>query len=611
MTDKQENKPKVTKEKLLNSLTIFKYVLPYTSYFVIGMLLLVVGTLIFLLIPEICGELLNVATNSTEKKSGLINILSLGAGSPANGLSINQLGIALIVILILQGIISFFRVVTFAVVSEKGMADVRKDLYKKMITQDVTFFENNRVGEITSRITTDVELLQSAISITLAEFLRQIIILLGGVVILAYIAPRLSLIMLLTFPVVIFMAMAFGRYIKKLSKKRQKKIAEANTVVEESMTNFKIVKSFTNEKFESNRYSKAINKVVDVSLKYARARGLFFGFVITLLFGCILYILWRGAVEVQLGNMESGNLVKFIFYTMMIGGAIAGLGNLYASLAGALGASERVKEILESDTELELTETASSSSERLSGDIVISDVAFSYPARKDVQVLKDINISIPEGSKIALVGQSGSGKSTIVSLLMHFYDLESGSISIGNSNINDIDLQKLRSNIGIVPQEVLMFGGTIRENISYGRHSATEDDIQRAAKDSNCLEFIEQFPNGLDTIVGERGIKLSGGQKQRIAIARAILKDPSILVLDEATSSLDAESEKLVQQALDKLMENRTSIIIAHRLATIKNVDQIYVIENGKIKEQGKHDVLMENENGLYRHLASLQFALN
>jgi len=591
MDDNQSERPKITKEKLSNSLSIFKYVLPYKWHFIFGMFLLVAGTLIFMLIPKICGELVNVATGNAEM-----------------GFDINQLGLSLIVILVLQGLISFLRVVTFAIVSEKGMADVRKDVYKKMITQDVTFFENNRVGEITSRITTDVEKLQSAISISLAEFIRQIIILVVGIIVIAYQAPRLSLIMLMTFPVVIVMAVLFGRYIKKLSRHRQKTIADANTVVEESMTNFSIVKSFTNEAFEYMRYGKSIDTVVDVSLKFARARGLFFGFVITLLFGCILYILWQGAVEVQNGQMEAGDLLTFVFYTMFIGGAIAGLGNLYATLAGALGASERVKEILESDSELEMNSVSNKPVERLTGDILLSDVAFSYPSRKDLEVLKDIDIHISEGSKIALVGQSGSGKSTIVQLLMHFYDIDKGKISIGNQDVKNIDLQRLRGNIGIVPQEVLMFGGTIRENISYGKHHATEEEILVAAKDSNCLEFIEQFPEGLDTVVGERGIKLSGGQKQRIAIARAILKDPSILVLDEATSSLDAESEKLVQQALDRLMENRTSIIIAHRLSTIKNVDQIYVIENGVIVEKGKHKKLMENKKGLYQHLASLQF---
>ena len=582
---------KITKSGLLKTLGIFSYVKPYLLYFISGMILLVMSTLVFMVIPRLCGELVKVASKSENL-----------------GFSLEQLGIALLIILLFQALFSYLRTVSFAIVSEKGMADVRKDLYSKLVTQNVTFFENMRVGDITSRITADVEQLQSAISISLAEFLRQIIILIAGIAYLGFLAPRLSLIMLMTFPVVIVLAVLFGRYIKKLSRNRQALIAEANTVVEESMQNFSIVKAFTNELFENRRYGHSIDDVVDVSLKFARVRGLFFGFIMVFLFGSVLFILWQGAVMVSRNQMETGDLLSFVLYTMVIGGAIAGLGNLYTALAGAIGATERVQEILASDGEFDLEKRPQNLPARLGGDIQFKDLAFSYPSRKDVVVLKDIDIQIPNGSKIALVGQSGSGKSTLIQLLMRFYEPSEGEIVIDDKNIADIDLYQLRSNIGIVPQEVLMFGGTIRENISYGKHKATEEEIIHAAEQSNCMEFIDQFPEGLDTIVGERGIKLSGGQKQRIAIARAILKDPSILILDEATSSLDAESEKLVQEALDRLMVKRTSIIIAHRLATIREVDQIYVIDNGVIKEKGSHAELMQNDAGLYKQLASLQF---
>jgi ABC-type multidrug transport system fused ATPase/permease subunit len=590
--EEEKTKPKLTKQNLKNALKIFSYIKPYSLYFIIGIILLFIGTIVFMIIPDLCGELLNVAT-----------------GTSTRNFSLTQIGLFLMLLVVIQAVTSFFRVVLFAIVSEKGMADVRKDLYNNLIGKSFTFFESRRVGELTSRITTDVEKLQSAISISLAEFLRQVIVLIGSLVYLAYLAPKLSLIMLLTFPVVIVLAMVFGRYIKKLSRERQDQLAKTNTIVEESFQNFSIVKAFTNEAFESKRYQGSVNEVVKISLSYARYRGLFFAFIITLLFGCILFILWQGAGLVQAGEMEAGNLLSFVLYTVFIGSSIAGLGNLYTVLAGAVGATERIQELLESESEVIVGQDAEY--KPYEGLVKYSNVNFSYPTRRDIQVLKSIDLQIDKGEKVALVGQSGSGKSTIIQLLMRFYELDNGSITIDGKSITELDLINLRNNIGVVPQDVLMFGGTIKENIAYGNIKASDEEIMNAAQKSNCLEFIENFPEKFETIVGERGIKLSGGQKQRIAIARAILKNPTILILDEATSSLDAESEKLVQEALDRLMEGRTSIIIAHRLATIRDVDRIYVLENGVIVEQGDHEALMQLDNGVYQNLAQLQFETN
>lgn len=587
-------KVSLNKKNISEAIKIFRYIRPHLGYFIAGMVLLVVGSLVFMVLMGVPGEMANVASGSPRFDLGL---------------TIQDFGKIMLILLVIQGIFSYFRTVFFTIVSERGMADLRKDLYNTIMTQSITFFEQRRVGELTSRITADVEQLQSAFSVTLAEFLRQLVILISGITIIAFWTPKLSLIMLLTFPLIVVAAMVFGRYIRRLSKKRQDQLAETNTVVEETLQSFQVVKSFANEWYESVRYGKAVDRVVKISLDFAKIRGLFFSFIITVLFGGIFYILYRGALMVENQTMEVGDLFSFIIYTGILGGAIASFGTLYATLASAIGATERVQNILNSEGEINLEDSKSEQSVSLAGDIVYRNVHFSYPTRQEMEILKGIDLQIKEGQKVALVGQSGSGKSTIVSLLMKFYPLDQGEIEINNVPLADYNITHLRQNIGIVPQEVILFGGTIRENILYGNPNASEEELVEAARKSNSLEFIESFPDGFETIVGERGIKLSGGQRQRIAIARAILKDPRILLLDEATSSLDAESERLVQEALDALMEGRTSIIIAHRLATIKDVDQIYVLENGSIVEKGNHDELMTVEGGAYKSLAQLQFS--
>ena len=592
--DKKERK-KITKAGLKSALSIFRYLKPYSVYFYFSLFLLVIGNFLMMAIMGIPGQMVTAATDD------------LGS-EPLFDFSLNTWGLIMFGILAVRALLSFIQTISFAQVSERGMADVRKDLYQKLITQPMDYFESYRIGELTSRITADVEQLQSVFSVTLAEFIRQIMILLLGVTILAFLMPRLFLVMLLTIPVVVVLAMVFGRYIRKLSKKRQDQLAITNTIVEETFQNFSSVKAFANESFETKRYGESIWEMVKISLSFARVRGLFFAFIIFLLFGSILFILWRGAYMVQNGQMDAGSLLSFVIYTVMIGGAIASLGNLYTTIAGALGATERVKEILERDTELVPSESYPDLN--LKGNIDMYNVHFSYPSRADVPVLRGIDMHIKSGEKIALVGQSGSGKSTIVRLLLNFYNLSQGKLLVDGKELSEYNLGAYRQNLGIVPQDVILFGGTIRENMMYGKPDATEEELMRAAELANCIEFIQGFPDGFETIVGERGIKLSGGQKQRVAIARAILKDPVILLLDEATSSLDAESEKVVQEAMDKLMVGRTSIIIAHRLSTIREADRIYVIEDGKILESGNHEELTQKEDGLYKNLARLQFDL-
>ena len=560
--------------------------------FIIGMFLLIVGSLLFMVFPGAAGEMANMA---------------VGKGKYNLNIEVEDFWWIFLIILVGQGILSYIRTILFTIVSEKGMADLRKDLYNKIITQSISFFEERRVGELTSRITTDVEQLQTTFSITLAEFLRQIVNIIVGIIILATLTPKLSLLMLATFPIIVITAMVFGRYIRKLSRRRQDQLAETNTIVEETFQSLSIVKSFTNEWLESIRYAKSVGEVVKISIDFAKVRGLFFVFIITFLFGGLFFILWRGALMVKYGQMEVGDLFSFIIYTGILGGAIASIGNLYTAIAGSVGATERVMAILETEHEVNQLDGPVEPAP-LVGDIQYRDVRFSYTSRKDVEVLKGVDLEILQGQKIALVGQSGSGKSTIVQLLMKFYNIDSGEILLDGKPIQDYDVSALRAAIGIVPQEVILFGGTIRENILYGKPSATEEELLLAAEKSNCLEFIDNFPEKFETIVGDRGIKLSGGQRQRIAIARAILKDPKILILDEATSSLDAESERIVQEALENLLEGRTAIIIAHRLATVRDVDTIYVLDKGKIVEKGSHSELINQESGIYSNLAKLQF---
>lgn len=597
MAEKKEDqkKVKITRESFFKALRIFKYIKPYLSYFVAGMVLLVLGSLLFMLFPGLAGEMANIAQGKSK-----YNI----------GLKLVDFWWVFLIILVGQGIFSYLRTVFFTIVSERGMADLRVDLYNKIISQEVSFFEERRVGELTSRITTDIEQLQNIFAITLAEFLRQIVILIVGISIIAYTTPKLSLIMLSTFPVIVIIAMVFGKYIRKLSKKRQDSLAETNIVVEETFQSFNIVKSFANEWYEAIRYANSISKVVKISIDFAKIRGLFIVFIITFLFGGLFFILWRGALMVEAGEMEIGDLISFIFYTGILGGAIASFGTLYTAITQGIGATERVLEILDADQEIKDLKTQPIP-EKIYGKIHFQNLSFSYPSRKDIEVLKNVNIEIKAGTTVALVGQSGSGKSTLVQLLMRFYSPDMGKIEIDDKDINNYNISNLRAAIGIVPQDVILFGGTIRENILYGKPNASEEEIIKAAEQSNSLEFINSFPEKFETVVGDRGIKLSGGQKQRIAIARALLKDPAILLLDEATSSLDAESERVVQEALDRLMVGRTTIVIAHRLATIKSVDCIYVLEKGVIVEKGTHDELSQSEDGVYKSLAKLQFGLH
>ncbi|MEM6630850.1 MAG: ABC transporter transmembrane domain-containing protein [Bacteroidota bacterium] len=661
-----EDKKRITKKGLKHIWGIFSFVLPYKWTFLLGMVFLLLSTGATLTFPYFLGELIDSASppslleqevrvlqnelnsgkapgreeldrlksfkaeddlNWQAKIQGLENKLEEGdalsrtdleallvskesrqteaVDSFLNSSDINQVALALVVVLALQGLFSFLRIYLFAQVSERGMADIRSSLYQKIITLPMEFFEQKRVGELTSRISSDVTQLQDMLSYTLAEFLRQILTLLIGIVLISWVSSKLTLFMLASFPLLVIAAMIFGRFIRKLSKKAQDELATSNTLVEESFQAIRVVKAFTNEWKESIAYRKSLKAVVKTALKAATYRGFFVSFIFIALFGGIILVIWRGAQMIQTGEIETGQLLSFLIYTAFIGGSVAGMGNLYGQIQKTVGASERILEILGREPEFVLQKPQEVPT--LQGAISFENVSFAYPSRPEISILENFTLHIQPGEKIALVGQSGAGKSTITRLLLRFYDIAEGTLWIDGKSINSFSLPVLRGNIGIVPQEVILFGGTIRENIAYGKPDATDEEVRQAAQRAYAWEFIQEFPEGWDTIVGERGIQLSGGQRQRVAIARALLKDPAILILDEATSSLDAESERFVQSALDELMQNRTTLVIAHRLSTIRKVDTICVIENGKIVEMGSHMDLTQQEDGAYKHLLKLQ----
>ncbi len=578
---------KVSKQGLSKAIKIFQFVIPYKWTFIVGMAFLLLSNLTTLSFPLLIGEMTKVIEGKSTYK-------------------INEVTLFFFAVLIVQSILSFFRIYTFAQVSEKAMRDVRQTLYAKIITLPIFHFEKRRVGELMSRITSDITQLQDVLSITLAEFFRQVFTLVGGVALITYISWKLTLFMLATFPVLVISAIVFGKFIRKISKKAQDELANTNIIVEETLTSIQAVKAFTNEKYEVNRYTSSLNKVLGEALKAATLRGGFVSFIIFALFGGIVGVVWYGASLVAQGDLILADLLTFIFYTAFIGGSVGGLGDIYAQLQKTIGASDRILEILGDPSEIDLTHDSSTSTVSF-GQIKVQDLEFSYPSRPSVQIIKGINFTIEPGQKVAIVGTSGTGKSTLAQLFMRFYEPNAGSISLGERPIADIDITEWRKMVALVPQEVLLFGGTIRENIAYGKPGATQEEIESAAELAYAKEFVESFPEKWDTMVGERGVKLSGGQRQRIAIARAILKNPKFLLLDEATSALDSESEKWVQSALEELMKNRTSLIIAHRLSTIRSADLILVMEEGKIVESGSHEVLMKKKSGIYQNMVKLQ----
>ena len=596
----KSEKVKITKDSIKKAKSIFLYLKPYRFYFAIGWLFLVLSSSAGLVFPYLMGQLLGGA--------GSTNAIS----TPTSGANfslenVNMVAFYLFLLFGFQALFSYFRVVIFTKVTENTLRDIRQSAFSRLIYMPMDFFNQNKVGELTSRLTADISQIQETLRTTIAEFFRQFVIVIGGIIFLTFLSWKLCLIMLATVPTMAVIAIFFGRFIKKLSKKAQDETANSTVILEESLMGISNVKSFTNEVFTLLKFQKISEEIRILNIKAGFWRAVFISFIVFCLFGAIVFIIWRGIIMTQGVHPELSNkdFYSFIFYTVMMGASIGSLPELFASIQKAIGATENLMDLIHTPNENDLLKGEKTT--EIKGEIEFKNVAFSYPQRKDISVLNGINLSAAFNQTIALVGSSGAGKSTITSLLLRFFDVNNGSILIDGVPINEYDIKHLRLHIALVPQEVLLFAGTIEENIAFGNPSASKQEIITAAKQANAYEFIEKFPESFATQVGDRGIQLSGGQKQRIAIARALLKNPTILILDEATSALDSESEQLVQEALDNLMKGRTSIVIAHRLSTIRKADKIYVLDQGKIVEEGTHSELLSLEKGIYSNLVSIQ----
>jgi ABC transporter fused permease/ATP-binding protein len=594
-------------------LALLSYVRPWRGRFILAMVALIVSMSFGLLFPLLIGRLMDVAIPSAAAPS-------LQSWKP----SVNTIALLLFGTLAVQSVLTFFYAYTFNFVGESAVVRLRQRLYAALLGLPMKFFGEHRVGELTSRLSNDLTLLVDTLTSTVPQALRQTMMLCGGLVAIMIISPRLSLVMVSTFPVLMLVAVFLGRKVRKLSREAQDRLAESATVVEETLQGIANVKAFTNEAFEVRRYGAGLDAYLAVTLRGVRRRAGLVSFIILGIFGSITLVMWYGATLMQSGQLSHGQLTTFTLYTLFVGGGVSSFAEVFSQLQRTLGANERVQELLREEGEIAAVETRKgaggssalpapagkiNSHTRLRGEVAFENVSFSYPSRPDLPVLRRLSLAARPGEKIAFVGPSGAGKSTIIALLLRFYEPNAGRLLLDGSNARELDLAAIRGNMAIVPQEVLLFGGSIRDNIRYGRPGATEEEIFAASQRAHCQEFISRFPEGYSTLVGERGVKLSGGQRQRIAIARALLKDPAILILDEATSSLDSESEALIQEALAELLRGRTAFLIAHRLSTVRQCDRICVIENGTLVESGTHSELMLQPGGTYRRLAELQFA--
>jgi ABC-type multidrug transport system fused ATPase/permease subunit len=571
---------------------MYVHVKPYRGEFAVGLIMLLLSSGSNLAFPKYLGELVDAAQTDPS--------------------AIDGIALTLVVILLAQSVFSFGRIFFFERVAQRSLASLRSAMYNHLVSLPLPFFHEKRIGELTNRLQSDIGVLQETFTSTLAEFIRQIVIIVGGIALLVYQSPSLTGFMLLVLPLVVILGVAFGSRIRKYAKDVQTASAESNTIVDETLSAVATVKAYTQEGFEKNRYRGALDHVAALGIRGGIYRGAFSSFIILGLFGALVAVIWKGASLIASGEMASGQLFSFVIYSGFIGGSVGGLADVYSRLQRAMGATEAIMAMLDEQPETSNPQPETSNQQSAASNqqlaVRFSGVHFAYPTRPDVPVLQGLNLEIREGQQCALVGSSGAGKSTVVQLLYRFHDPQQGELLVQGRDARDWSLDELRGRMAWVPQDVVLFGRSILENIRYSRPEASDEEVRRAAEDANAWEFIERFPEGWNTQVGERGVQLSGGQRQRIAIARAMLRDPKLLVLDEATSSLDPESESLVQGALETLMRGRTSLVIAHRLSTVRHADVIAFIHEGQIAEMGSHDELMQLDGGRYRAFVQKQW---
>lgn len=505
-----------------------------------------------------------------------------------------------------MGFAGSLRYYFFTLSGERMVLHLRRQLYKKILAQDIMFFDANRTGDLMSRLSSDCTTLQNTVSVNVSMGLRNLAQVLGGFAFMFYTSWKLSSLMLLMIPPIALSTFIFGKKIRSLSSDFQGTLAEASIVADETISGIRTVKSFVQEKAEVLRYDQRLLNALERAKKKILTIAIFMTVAMVVGFGAISFVLWYGGHQVVTGSLSVGDLTQFLLYLMIVAIGVGSLGSVWGDIMAGVGASKRVFDIIE---QIPFLDESGTKITHLEGSVEFIDVSFSYPQRSEVEVLKNISFKINVGEMIALVGPSGSGKTTIGSLIPRFYELNSGTILIDGEDYRHFNAASLRENIGMVSQEPVLISATIGDNIRYSRPDATEEEMRKAALDANALNFIEAFPEGFNTKVGERGIQLSGGQKQRIAIARALLKAPKILILDEATSNLDTASESLVQEALNRLMKGRTTLVIAHRLSTIREADKIFVLDKGEIVQTGTHEELAKQTTGLYYHLLQRQFS--
>ena len=588
-TNQAERLP-ISRERLVEYGRLLRYVRPYNRRMVLAAIALIIGTLLGLMLPLVVRSVVDVVF--IERELAMLNRFA--------GL--------LVIIFVVQAIFSFINRYNLGYVGERVVTDLRRELYDHLMVLSLRFFADRRTGEIISRLTNDVATLQAAVTDNLINLLRQTLTLIGGVIFLFWLDWRLTSLILLGIPVVTLTMVFLGRQIRRAATDVQDNLAEASAVLEESVSGIRIVKSFARESYELSRFNSKVEATFAAALRRVKISAVLAPIIGFMAFMSITITLWFGSYQVILGRLSPGELIAYLIYTLLVAGPIAAFSGLYGQFQSALGATQRLFEFLDVEPDIADQPDAYCLPE-IVGEVCFEAVSFEYES--SLPVLHRVSLAAQPGQVVALVGPSGAGKTTLVNLIPRFYDVTAGQITIDGHDIRQVTSLSLRRQIGIVPQEAMLFSDTIRENIRYGQLEASQANIEAAAHAANAQDFILKLPQGYDTRVGERGIKLSGGQRQRIAIARAILKNPRILILDEATSSLDSESEQLVQEALERLMKSRTTFVIAHRLSTITRADWIIVLDEGRIVEQGSHVELLGREDGLYRKLHAMQFKID